>query len=426
MRHTVFSRSLLLIALVPALVGLMLGNVTLLLVAGAIVLAIVRVRDARQTEADIDSELDTERCQRSKRVDAQFTASLPDGNFVGIAHQPLPETFLLCEGSNVHALEPGTSLDQTVTIASPKRGAWDLDPARVDAVHPLMLAPPNTIGEAGPRELTVEPTVRPLRTVKGLRAPATEGIGEDPSSRGPASTEFEELREYNKGDPLKFVNWKATAKQSDQKLELIVNEYEPEARKNVWFFLDVHRDLEVGTTLNTALEDGIDVTLALVHHFLGRGHRVGGTTYNTENEHTFYPDAGSRQELIIARRLARVERGCEYEGLPGAVERVKGFLAREQPLVFVVTRPDANTDALLEGVRRIQTHAGTARQPTPVHVLAPEPPMGTPEDELAHALATLEAGEAVGQASAPMLRVHRLQDGAKGLEKALAKGAMAQ
>ena len=222
-----------------------------------------------------------------------------------------------------------------------------------------------------------------------------------------------------------FVNWKATAKRSTDDLELIVNEYEPEARKNVWFFLDVGRNLEVGTTLNTALEDAIDITLALVRHFAQRGHRVGGTTYNAPAPDTFYPDSGSRQELIIARSLAQVEATDTDEGLAQAVERVKGFLARENPLVFVVTRPEAATQDLLEGVRRVQTHASTARRPVPVHVLAPEPEHRSPEEAIAHALRAREAGTVLAE-TAPMLRVHRLREGAKGLERALAKGVMAR
>jgi uncharacterized protein (DUF58 family) len=425
MRHTRLSRALILLALVPGLAGLVLGNVALVLVAGAIALALVRARDPAPEEAEVDLELEASRVQRSKPFEARLRARLADGAFAGLVHQPLPETFVLAEGANLGLIAPGEGRELSFSTASPRRGAFELSSPRLDRVHPLLLAPAHTIARGERSSLTVEPVVRPLRTVQGLRGPAREGAGEDPASRGPASTEFEELREYNEGDPLKFVNWKATAKRSTDDVELIVNEFEPEARKNVWFFLDVGRHLEVGSTLNTALEDAIDITLALVRHFTRRGHRVGGTTYNTEAPETFYPDAGSRQELIIARSLSRVEAHDTREGLAEAVERVKGFLARENPLVFVVTRPDAWTEDLLEGVRRVQTHASTARRPVPVHVLAPEPTHRTPEEAIAHALRTREADQVLAE-TAPMLRVHRLAEGAEGLERALAKGVMAR
>jgi uncharacterized protein (DUF58 family) len=426
MRHTRLSRSLVLVALLPAVAGLLLGNVALLVLAGGLVLVLVRVREGAQEEGSVDLDVGADRVQRSSPIGLGLEATLGEGPYVGIVHQPLPDTFLRVENANLGLVEPGQTLTEHLTVASPRRGVFELAPARLDRVHPLLAGPAQTLARGSRRELTVETVARPLRTVQGLRGPADHGVGEDPASRGPASTEFEELREYHEGDPLKFVNWKATAKRSTDETQLIVNEYEPEARKNVWFFLDVGRHLEVGSTLDTALEDAIDITLALVHHFTQRGHRVGGTTFNTEPPDTFYPDAGSRQELIIARSLARVEAGSAEEGLAAAVERVKGFLSREEPLVFVVTRPEAHTEDLLEGVRRVQTHASTARRPVPVHVLAPEPPTSRPEEALAQALQVEEARQVLGERGASVLRVHRLADGAEGLERALAKGVMAR
>lgn len=428
MRHTSFSRALILLALLPAIAALMLGNAALLLLAGALVLALLRVRDEPPEAAEIGLELEPSRAQRSQPIDARLTARLDDGPLVGLAHQELPETFVLTEGSNLHLLEPDAETEHRFTIASPRRGAYELPSPTLSTAHPLELAPIEPLVQGAPREVTVEPIVRPLRTVKGLRGPAKDKHGEDPSVRGPSSTEFEELREYNEGDPLKHVNWRATAKESStsEDLELIVNEYEPEARKNIWFFLDLHESLEVGTTLETALEDAIDVTLALVHHFTARGHRVGGATYNAPSPEVFYPDAGSRQELIIARALARVAPGHAYEGLPSAVERSKGFLTRERPLIFVVTRPEVHTDDLLTGVRRIHKHTATQRRAAPVRVLAPEPPAGTEHDRLARALSAREATQALGGSGSSMLRIHRLEEGARGLERALAKGVLAR
>ncbi len=409
----------------PAVLGLALGNATLLVVAGVVLLVLIRARDADDQTGEVATELGTTHLQRAKQATAHLTARLDDGPYLALAHQALPEPFQLADGTNLHLVAPGQATDRPFRFASPRRGAWTLEAPALHRVHPLQLAPDTTIAQGQERELTVEPVVRPLRTVKGLRGRGRDRLGEDRSNKGPASTEFQEIREYVKGDPLKFVNWKATAKASTDELELQVNTFEPEARKNVWFFLDLDQTLEVGTTVNTALEDGIDITLALVHHFLGRGHRVGGATYNGTQQ-TFYPDAGSRQELTIARGLSKVAPGTDREGLPSAVERVKGFLARERPLIFVVTRPEVDTEALLEGVRRIHTHTHTARRATPVHVLAPEPPAGDATDALAQAITALETRVTLQEGGTPYLRTHRLKDGAKGLERALAKGVMAR
>ena len=421
--ETRLSRALLLLAALPAFAGLLLGNAAFLLLAVTLVLVVIKARDSQGQTGRFTLRLDKQRVQRGGEVTATATTSLDRGPGLALVHQPLPEPFHLARGSNLHLLPPGQDQVHAFAFASNRRGPWALAPATLELVHPLLLAPPRTLTRGDPLELTIEPTVRPLRTVKGIRGIGRDKLGEDRAYQGPASQEFQELRDYVKGDPLKIVNWKATAKASTDQLELRVNQYEPEARKNIWFFLDLDQKLEVGTTLHTALEDGIDIALALIHHFIGRGHRVGGCTFNGDHR-IFYPDTGSRQELTIARALAQVAPGHDEGGLPEACERVKGFLARERPLVFVITRPEADPEGLMEGVRRIHGHTATARRAPPVNVLSPEPGAGDATDRLAQELIALEAKHRLQTGGTPYLHVHRIRDGARGLERALARGVL--
>ncbi len=423
MRHTPLSRTLLLFAYLQAALGLLLASAPLIILSSLLLFTLLSARQAPPEHASVDTRPEHERAQRSTPITVHARARLDPGPRLGLLHQPLPETFLLTDGSNLLLAHEDT-LEERFQIAAPRRGRYKLEAPTLTLVHPLLFAPSTEHAHGTPHEVTIEPTSRPLTTLEGIRGPGTPEPGEDPGSKGPASTEFRELRDYQQGDPLKHVNWKATAKRSPQELDLVVNEYEPEARKNIWFFLDLHDSLEVGTTLDTALEDAIEMTLALVHHYATRGHRVGGTTFNGPDPDTFYPDAGTRQHLIIARTLAHADPGPRHEGLPAAVERVQGFLARERPLTFVLTRPEVHTDALHTGLQRIHRYVSTRQRTTPVTVLAPQPPHATPSDRLAHALRAHEADQALARHATPLVRVHRLTDGARGLERALAQGAM--
>lgn len=423
MQHTPLSRWLLVLALAPALVALLLGSAVLLALAGALLIVLVRARDGPTPKASVQTRWPSTRVQRNAPLPARLDATLGTTPRVGLAHQPLPDTFHLSEGTNLHVVASDDALDAAFTLVAPRRGRYALDPPTLSLVHPLGLAPPEPAAVGDEPVVTVEPIARPLRTVKGLRGPGRLRSGDDRALKGPASTEFQELRDYQRGDPVKHVNWKATAKRSPQELDLIVNEYEPEARKNIWFFLDLHENLEVGTNVHTALEDAIEIALALVNRFTARGHRVGGATYNGPSPATFYPDAGTRQRLIIARKLAHAQAGPQHEGLPAAVERVKGFLARERPLVFLVTRPELDPTLVTKGVRRIHQHTATQRAATPVTVLAPNPPHPSEHERLAHTLVAMEADQEITQHGS-LLRVHRLDGGARGLEKAMARGVM--
>jgi uncharacterized protein (DUF58 family) len=424
MAHTSRSRAILLVALVPGVLGLVLGSAPLLLLSGGLVLAVARARDPPPEEGRLAAELEAPRVRRGETARVRLHAELEDGAALGLVHQGFPDTFALAEGPNLHLVDPGEPAEHTVEVAPGRRGRYELEPATLTAVHPLGLAPERELATADTGALTVEPVPVPLRAAPRLDGPGEQQPGPSRAPEGPASDEFEELRDYERGDPLKHVNWKATAKRSTRELDLIVNEYEPEARANVWFFLDLHESLEVGTTVDTALESAIEVALALVHQVTARGHRVGGATYDGDRDATFYPDAGSRQRLVVARELAEVGPGREREGLPAAVERCKGFLARERPATFVITRPETDTQRLAQGVRRIQRHTATQRRAAPVTVLAPEPPYEPGTDRLARAIAAREAEATLDDTLGGLTRVHRLPDGPRGLERLFAKGVL--
>ncbi|HEV8361586.1 MAG TPA: DUF58 domain-containing protein [Candidatus Thermoplasmatota archaeon] len=420
--HTRLSRGLSLMALGTAAVGLGLGNPVLLVLAAVVIAMVHAARSGWPGVGEVRFEVAADRVPRGRSVDVEVEARAPPAPAITWLHLELPKTFTLERGANLTVLGPSEDLRASLLVGCPKRGPYLIGPATLTAVHPLLLAPSTTLALAEPADLVVEPRVRALRGAKGIRGRARVPLGEDRGLRGRGSIDFREIREYERGDPLKSINWKATAKRSVQDLTLMVNDYEPEARKNVWFFLDLSRSMEVGTTLDNALEDGIEAALALAHHFLSRGHRVGGTTYNAPPL-VFYPDTGSRQQLTIARGLANAAPGEPGEGLPAAVERVRGFLSRERPTVFVITRPELDPQGLDAGVRRIRLYAAGQRL-QPVYVLAPVPAAATLPEWIAQAL---HAHERRGAASStPGMRVLPLRDGVASLHAALARGVLSR
>ncbi|WP_297508485.1 DUF58 domain-containing protein [Thermococcus sp.] len=83
------------------------------------------------------------------------------------------------------------------------------------------------------------------------------------SIRGAPTIEFREVREYRPGDPLKVINWKATARFG----RTLVNEFEREGGRTVIVVLDVK-----------ALERGpgaFEATSTLVGYFISKEYSVG-------------------------------------------------------------------------------------------------------------------------------------------------------
>ena len=294
---------------------------------------------------------------------------------VGVTlHDKAPDGFALDAGTNFEAahLAPGASADVAYALRAPKRGQHDLGPLRVTAYDPLFVqtALVADVGETSP--VAVHPRTPPAPRIRGASAwGRTHLPGGDKATRGILTNDFRELRPYERGDPLKQVNWKATARMSrGDDLSLIVNDYEVEGKKVVWLFLDAGPHTVGGTTLESQFDELATGALSVAAHYLDMGHRVGFSVYGSGPVRALFADAGDLQERRIAALIGTTQPGEPGEGIQQAVEAAKGFLAREKPLVYVFTLAgrDPTLGTALVTARAI---ASTGRRPAPVIVVAP-------------------------------------------------------
>lgn len=138
--------------------------------------------------------------------------------------------------------------------------------------------------------------VLPAPAQLGRHAPPASGgvlVGLGSSRRSGDSTEFSEIRDYQPGDPLKRLAWKASARRG----QLLVRKYEIEERDLVWFVLDASVELWSGRVGHAPLDLMIDGVAQLVRQHLRAGHEVG-----------LIRVASGRVERVPARRGAAHER----------------------------------------------------------------------------------------------------------------------
>lgn len=144
---------------------------------------------------------------------------------------------------------------------------------------------------------------------------------------GPTSTDFREIREYRPGgDPLRKINWKATARLGD----VLVNEYEPEGRATVMLYLDTTEEVAVGNVFHGALESSLGLALSLVALLLRNDFRVG--LYLAGSRKLITPPRTGIQALSTFTRalLSAGPSVREDESLPPlAVERSRTSLGGE-------------------------------------------------------------------------------------------------
>ena len=120
----------------------------------------------------------------------------------------------------------------------PERGEFPLGPAYIEGADPLGLFPFKLTARETTR-LFVYPVYRSI----SVKAPGGIPLGNINSSNQLFEdiTHRRSLRPYHKGDELRRINWKASARMSHTG-DLMVNEYEPRASYPLMIFLNANRD----------------------------------------------------------------------------------------------------------------------------------------------------------------------------------------
>lgn len=96
--------------------------------------------------------------------------------------------------------------------------------------------------------------------------------------------EFEQIKEYIKGDDVRTINWKATAKKS----QLMVNQYQDERSQPIYSIIDTGRVMKMPFNELSLLDYAINATLAFSNVALKRNDKTGLLAFS-KNIESFVP-----------------------------------------------------------------------------------------------------------------------------------------
>lgn len=141
--------------------------------------------------------------------------------------------------------------------------------------------------------------------------------------------EFERLRAYRRGDELRAVDWKATAKRQ----ELISREYTVERNQNIMFLMDCGRSMrnEVGGVVN--LDRSLNASLMLSYIALGQGDNVGLIAFSNKMERVVPAVRGQGAIKRLIRNVYDLEASWETSDYALACEFL---LSRQRKRALVV------------------------------------------------------------------------------------------
>lgn len=93
------------------------------------------------------------------------------------------------------------------------------------------------------------------------------------------SLEFEQIKEYVRGDDIRNINWKATARRAGQ---LMVNSFMDERSQQVYCIIDKGRVMKMPFNGMTLLDHAINASLVLSHVAIVRQDRTGLITFSND------------------------------------------------------------------------------------------------------------------------------------------------
>ena len=119
--------------------------------------------------------------------------------------------------------------------------------------------------------------------------------------RGPG-IDLANLREYQPGDDVRYIDWNVTARLTTP----YVREYHEDREITAWFLLDLSPSVDFGTVADGRHKRAVlvDFVTTLARVLTRRGNRIGAIVYGQRVERTIPAGTGRRAGAAIGRRPA--------------------------------------------------------------------------------------------------------------------------
>jgi uncharacterized protein (DUF58 family) len=343
--------------------GLAFGRIEPVALAAPFVLALVAAVVGREPEVSVRLSVDRERALEGDEVTATIDLSSSRNVERFELFVPLPPE-LRADGEPARALHLRAGEERTIELKlrCERWGAFSIGPLLVRGRDLLGFRSwESSAGEAQPlrvypSEETLHSLVPPLETQVFAGNQVSRARGE--------GIEFADLREWQPGDRMRRVNWRATALRGS----LWVNEQYPERNTDVVLFLDTFA--EVVSEGRSTNDRAVRAAATLAHGYLERKDRVGLVGFGGFLS-WLVPESGTRQLYAIIDTLLASDIVHSYalrgvDVLPPRTLPPKALVLAITPLL-----DDRTAAALLD--LRARGYDLIVVEVSPVELVAPDP-----------------------------------------------------
>ena len=156
-----------------------------------------------------------------------------------------------------------------------------------------------------PQDVDVYPDVHAARALEMLRRQGREDARLGSLRVRGGDTEFERLRPYQRGDEIRHVDWRASARRDD----LVVRQYQAESDQNVVFAIDVGRGMRGESGGITSIDRALAAALLTADVALRGGDKAGLFTFDDRPRSFVRPGGGRSGGRKLTRAAYALDAG---------------------------------------------------------------------------------------------------------------------
>lgn len=151
-----------------------------------------------------------------------------------------------------------------------------------------------------------------------------------------SGADFADLREYQPGDDIRYMDWNVTARMDSPH----VHQYHEDREITAWFLLDLSPSVDFGTTQSSREKRAVLIDFATVFARLltRHGNRVGAMMFGSGIQHTVPARGGKVQTLRLINDMMKQPRmtRSQFTNLKSFFDGALNSIKRRS-LVFVVS-----------------------------------------------------------------------------------------
>lgn len=215
----------------------------------------------------------------------------------------IPEQFQLFDFKMKGILSSKKERELVYELTPTERGIYEFEDTNVLVQSPLRMLQRKIVLPAK-KQIRVYPSFLKLNqySLKNFRAHIEE-MGGHKLRRIGHSLEFEQIKNYVRGDDIRTINWKSTAKYQ----KLMVNQYVDEKAQQVYCAIDKGRVMKMPFSGMTLLDHAINASLVLSNVVLQNQDRAGVFTFSNQLENLVKAERRTNQLHKILESLYAVQ-----------------------------------------------------------------------------------------------------------------------